>query len=320
LADVINDIALTLDMVAPYFGPDYSIWILGLSTIGKTICGITAGATKGHITQHFAKDGGNVADLTAKESTQETLVSLLGMIGGVWLAKILEQYGQNDQFFWTWLLFGILTAIHVWANYKAVALLKLTTLNPERTRVLFRESINFMADQVRREQKQAITSATTTKDKTHTHNKDISIISPDLLESILNLRSPELVQESLFSSTWNLLFPKICVSSSLDWNRLQDCSLYQSKYEERDDPPYVIGYDAMAVVYVWLKVGATMQDELQAYLHALLLRNILSNDAHQEGKGEDEDYNASLLQRCVLAYFGREQSISYPLCCCSKTT
>jgi len=51
LADVINDVALTLDMIAPYFGSEGSIWILGLSTIGKTICGITAGATKGHITQ-----------------------------------------------------------------------------------------------------------------------------------------------------------------------------------------------------------------------------------------------------------------------------
>jgi hypothetical protein len=296
LADVINDFALTLDMVAPHFGPDYSVWILGLSTIGKTICGITAGATKGHITQHFAKDGGNVADLTAKESTQETLVSLLGMMGGVWVAKILDRYGHNDPFFWTWLLFGILTAIHVWANYMAVSLLKLTTLNPERTRMLFRESIDAMANQAQRDK----FTSNATKDTSET-NGISSIISPDLLKSILNLQSPELIRESLLSSTWNLIFPKICVSSSPNWNHLEDCSLYWSGFEieEENNLPYVIGYDLGAVIYVWLKVGATMEDELQSYVHALLLRKVLSgNDQVVESKKEGLD--SSLLQRFVM--------------------
>ena len=250
LADVINDVALTLDMMAPWFGPEASMWVLGLSTIGKTICGITAGATKGHITQHFAKDGGNVADLTAKESTQETLVSLLGMVGGVWVAKVLDRYCQENLFFWTWLLFGVLTAIHVWANYKAVSLLKLETLNPERTRVLFRELIEVLA-------------------------KEPSIRpSQALIQSILNLKSPQDIEESLASSTWNLLFPKICVAKSLNLSQLVDCSIY---WEDKIKFPYVIGYDAKGVIYLWLKVGATMEDELQAYVHALLLQSTLPN-------------------------------------------
>mmetsp|Transcript_4974 Transcript_4974/g.11051 ORF Transcript_4974/g.11051 Transcript_4974/m.11051 type:complete len:515 (-) Transcript_4974:2563-4107(-) len=293
LADVINDIALTLDMIAPYFGPEASIWVLGLSTIGKTICGITAGATKGHITQHFATDGGNVADLTAKESTQETLVSLLGMMGGVWVAKILDKHGQNDPFFWTWLLFGILTAIHVWANYKAVTLLKLTTLNPERTRELFRKSIDVMANQVQGRQK-------------------ANVASPGLLGSIRSLESPKLVQESLLSSTWCLLFPKICVSSSLNLNRLQDCSIFRFDLKDVDDGngsnrlPYVIGYDVSNVVYIWLKVGATIQNELQAYVHALLLQKVLS-DNPEKAKNSNNEWNVSLLQRThlqVLHLFG----------------
>ena len=296
LADVINDIALTLDMVAPYFGPDGSVWILGLSTIGKTICGITAGATKGHITQHFAKDGGNVADLTAKESTQETLVSLLGMMGGVWVAKLLDRYGDNDPFFWTWLLFGILTAIHVWANYMAVSLLKLTTLNPERTRVLFRDSINAMANQIQQDKFTSNTAKDTSK-----ANGISSITSPGVLKSILNLQSPGLIQESLLSSTWNLIVPKICVSSSLNWNRLQDCSLYWSSFDIDDENnlPYVIGYDVGAVIYVWLKVGATMEDELQAYVHALLLQKVLSTHV-QVVKSRKEGFESSLLQRFVI--------------------
>jgi len=298
LADVINDVALTLDMIAPYFGSEGSVWILAISTIGKTICGITAGATKGHITQHFAKDGGNVADLTAKESTQETLVSLIGIIGGVWVAKLLERYGQNNPLFWTWLLFGILTAIHVFANYKAVSLLKLTTLNPERTRILFRESIAVMVNQVRRQHK--IPTKNKNYENEHdNYNKEIPI-SEDLLESIHNFQSPECVQESLFFSTWYLVFPTILVSRPLNWNHLQNCTLYLSDFKEQDSLPYVIGYGVDSIIYVWLKTGATMKDELQAYVHALLLQMLLSSDIRGEeggGKRGKQEFNASLLQR-----------------------
>ena len=307
LADVINDVALTLDMVAPYFGQDWSIWILGLSTIGKTICGITAGATKGHITQHFAKDGGNVADLTAKESTQETLVSLLGMIGGVWVAKLLDRHGQNNPFFWTWLLFGILTAIHVFANYKAVSLLKLRTLNPERTRQLFRQSIVIMANQVRQQKKTAITATMTSKNQNSKNDRDDHIkaasISPELLESIHDFDSPESIQESLLSSIWHLVFPSIRVSRPLDWNRLQNCTLYLSDFEERDSLPYVIGYGINSAIYVWLKAGATMRDELQAYVHALLIQMLLSGDARGGFESEKVKFNASLLRRYARVSF-----------------
>jgi len=287
LADVINDIALTLDMIAPWFGPDGSIWILGLSTIGKTICGITAGATKGHITQHFAKDGGNVADLTAKESTQETLVSLLGMVGGVWVAKVLDRYCQENLFFWTWLFFGILTGIHVWANYKAVSLLKLATLNPERTRVLFRESINAMADQVLKAGDKA--------------TENTSLTPPSALKSISNLQSPQAIEESLFSSTLNLLSPRICVSKSPNLNRLQDCSLYRES-ELEPNLQYVIGYDVRGIIYVWLKVGATMEDELQAYVHALLLQKLFSNRNRITESQKDDLLQSTRTQ--VLMFFG----------------
>ena len=59
-----------------------------------TITPFVAGATKGSITQHFAK--GNIADLNAKEGTQETLVSLLGMIFGIALAKYIQALEVTD--------------------------------------------------------------------------------------------------------------------------------------------------------------------------------------------------------------------------------
>ena len=193
--------------------------------------------------------------------------------------------------FRSWFLFGILTAIHVWANYKAVSLLKLATLNPERTRVLFREPINIMADQVRRQQN----TATNVKSQNILSSKNS--ISLDLLESIRKLRSPECIQESLLSSTLHLLFPTIYVSRPLDWNRLKVCSIYLRDSEEWG-LPYVIGYGFRTDIYVWLKVGATMKDELQAYLHALLLQEVLSRT-----RCENKEFNTNILRRCVRLVF-----------------
>ncbi|EED88432.1 predicted protein [Thalassiosira pseudonana CCMP1335] len=68
VADVLNDVGLTLDMALPV--------VLSWTR-----------ATKGNITDHFSISG-NRADVSAKESTQETLVSLIGMALGVWLSNL----------------------------------------------------------------------------------------------------------------------------------------------------------------------------------------------------------------------------------------
>jgi hypothetical protein len=106
-ADIINDVGFTLDMIAPLFGRNsiYYWYIASSSVLCKTMCGISAGATKGSITQHFAIHG-NMADLNAKESTQETIVTLIGMIGGIYAAKYLQQYEQTHKSrVATWILF-----------------------------------------------------------------------------------------------------------------------------------------------------------------------------------------------------------------------
>lgn len=134
-ADVINDVGLTLDMLAPIWGTRWFLVVSSFSTLCKVMCGISAGATKGSITQHFSRRG-NVADLNAKESTQETLVSLVGMVLGVALARFLhrlEDAGSRDlAFSFSWSVFVILTVLHVVANYAGVKILKLRTLNRER--------------------------------------------------------------------------------------------------------------------------------------------------------------------------------------------
>lgn len=237
-ADIINDVALTLDMMAPYVAPSWRLYILSISTIGKTLCGISAGATKGRITQHFSRHG-NMADLSAKESTQETLVSLVGMFGGIFVANLL----RHVPYVFTWILFGILTLLHVWANYKAVVLLKLATLNPERTRLALEEVVAVLAKE------------------------------PDAREIygvLARLPDPKQIDEVLARSTFNLLFPSINTDASTSATHFQFADLFLNEN-------YIIGISGpKGNPVIHLGIHAKKGDELKAYMHALLVQHIAS--------------------------------------------
>jgi hypothetical protein len=71
-----------------------------------------------------------LADVSAKEGTQETAVTLLGMLCGLGLTNLLRE--QPDAI---WIAFWVLTAVHVVANYIAVSALCLRTINTERLQV-----------------------------------------------------------------------------------------------------------------------------------------------------------------------------------------
>ena len=50
-ADVINDIGLTLNMLAPLFGKEYFLYIAAAGSVCTAMCGVAAGATKPAISQ-----------------------------------------------------------------------------------------------------------------------------------------------------------------------------------------------------------------------------------------------------------------------------
>lgn len=129
-ADLINDVGLTLDMLAPLSGPTGFVWVAALGAACKTVCGMTAGATRASITSHFAL-ANNLADVSAKEGAQETAVTLLGLVAGSGLAQAL-----GDSEATAWFAFIVLTAVHVWANWLGVGCLALDYINPQRAHLL----------------------------------------------------------------------------------------------------------------------------------------------------------------------------------------
>jgi hypothetical protein len=261
-ADIINDVGLTLDMLAPSF-PNHVLYITSAATISKVMCGISAGATKGSITQHFCRRG-NMADLNAKEGTQETLVSLIGMILGVILANYLHQLEQAQLYDCpdsrafsasavSWIIFSLLTVIHVWINYIGVKLLHLKTLNAQRCQ----------------EALQDVVVATTSTNS-------------NLDQALASIPSPENISESLWSSVFSMLYPLqyrgIVVGTRLHV-LMRFLSLKELSQQLQGEERYVLAADRRKRIYVSLVVGATSQDEFRAFLHACILRDMLRSTA-----------------------------------------
>lgn len=276
-ADIINDVGLTLDMVAPYVSTDHVLYITSMGTICKVMCGIAAGATKGSITHHFCLRG-NMADLNAKEGTQETLVSLIGMLLGIALARylhILEQTDVSLTAMVSWSIFVILTIVHVWANYKGVKVLRLRTLNRERGTL----ALERIAEQL---------AVECTKQKS-TQGLEYSA---DLIPT------PEQVSESLWASTRTLIFPnkiRLGVQAKCILDTIDPQSVIVSATEEFGDDRYLLTVGARDNIDVALRVGATDQDELKAFLHAMTLQRCMKQQRMiKSGNG-----CAELISRCV---------------------
>ncbi|GAX27431.1 hypothetical protein FisN_23Hh105 [Fistulifera solaris] len=265
-ADLINNLGLTLDMLSPLVPSHLFLWVAAASTLCKTMCGMSAGATKGSITQHFAV-AGNLADLLAKEGTQETLVSLIGMTFGIALARYFQNleetvnaHPESAGTAWKiqWIVFGFLTCLHVWANYRAVRGLKLRSLNRQRAECVLRPLVKRLCnDQPVPEKRKSVMK---------------------ILDLIVG---PQDVQESLAVSTYHMLWPsrwsKLILGCPLTQLLATDIGTGQAKdvLELFRDNDYVLWPSRNGQILVTLLAQACRETEIRAFFHALLIREIL---------------------------------------------
>ncbi|KAK7977762.1 hypothetical protein PG996_003813 [Apiospora saccharicola] len=131
-ADLFNDTALLLDILTPALPHYPKIMALCASGILRSLCGAAAGAAKASLSSHFAKNG-NLAELNAKDGSQETVITLMGMLAGSLFVRVVE----GRQAVWCWML--ILIGIHLWTNYKAVRSVQMRTLNRQRASIVTHE-------------------------------------------------------------------------------------------------------------------------------------------------------------------------------------
>jgi len=263
-ADVINDVGFLLDMLAPVFGRQHLLLVSSAAVLCKTLCGISAGATKSSITQHFAV-AGNMADLNAKEATQETAVSLLGMILGIKAARYMQTYEQggadsasqeSTMMYLNWTIFMVLTVIHVWANWVGVKLLRMRTLNRARADLVLSDILTEVCSCTREKM---------LDDKARVRLRLV----------VEQLPPPTQVNESILVSAYDILFSgslTLGVPLVRVLKQRQEKVLAMLKTLTSNGDKYAVAInDSNNRVLVSVLVGANARDELKAYLHASAL-------------------------------------------------
>lgn len=125
-ADVTNDTVMLVELVAPALPKSLVMPVLCLAGVGRSLVGVAGGATKAAVAQHQARRN-NMADLAAKDGSQETLVNLLALCLNLAILPLVT--GNTVS---TATIFLCLTVLHIYANYRAVSCLVIPTLNKAR--------------------------------------------------------------------------------------------------------------------------------------------------------------------------------------------
>lgn len=128
-ADILNDVAMFMEIAAPHF-PPFFILIVCIAGIFKSIVGVAGGATRAALTVHQARRN-NMADISAKDGSQETLVNLAGLLVSLVLIPLV-----TDNPLLTFILFFLFTVLHLFANYKAVRSVVMETFNEARLSIV----------------------------------------------------------------------------------------------------------------------------------------------------------------------------------------
>ncbi|KAM7213991.1 Vitamin B6 photo-protection and homoeostasis domain containing protein [Rhypophila decipiens] len=132
LADLLNDSAQFLDLLTPALPYFPKLGVIVSAGVLRSLCGVAANASKASLSAHFALTG-NLAELNAKEASQETIVSLCGMLVGSLVVKMVEDKHV------VWMLMVFLVGVHLSMNYRAVRAVKMRSLNRQRATIVFRE-------------------------------------------------------------------------------------------------------------------------------------------------------------------------------------
>ncbi|KAL8989653.1 MAG: hypothetical protein Q9177_001508 [Variospora cf. flavescens] len=129
-ADVFNDAAMVLDCLSPALPRGPRVLLLSSSSVLRALCGVAAGSSKASLSAHFA-NWGNLGELNAKDSSQETVISLLGMLAG----SVVVSYVSSPSATWSCLI--LLLSIHLAMNRAAVRAVRMRSLNRQRANLVF---------------------------------------------------------------------------------------------------------------------------------------------------------------------------------------
>ncbi|KAK2060136.1 DUF647-domain-containing protein [Colletotrichum caudatum] len=129
-SDVLCDVAMVLDCLSPFFPRSIRFLVLCFSSLLYSASGVVGNASKSSLSGHFAK-WNNLGELNAKDMSQETAISLMGMITGTFVVSLLTDSKA------TWAVLLFLLAVHLFLNWKGVRAVKSRSLNRQRANIVF---------------------------------------------------------------------------------------------------------------------------------------------------------------------------------------
>ncbi|XAR65280.1 hypothetical protein NMG60_11009340 [Bertholletia excelsa] len=240
IADLMNDLGMLMDLVSPLF-PSAFVFVVCLGSLSRSFTGVASGATRAALTQHFALQD-NAADISAKEGSQETLATMIGMALGMLLARFTMGHPIA-----IWLSFLSLTIFHMYANYNAVRCLSLTTLNCERSSILLQ---HFM--------------------------KTGQVLSPKQVSGMEHVLPLWITSWS--SKATNFLHTRVRIGvrvSSLNHHEMH--SFLQCAGSQYLKAKYLL-LEQKGIVNIVMHKDSTGTDILQAFVHALVMVNLVDKD------------------------------------------
>lgn len=132
MADILNDFAIFLEIVAPII-PGFFTLIICIAGLCKSIVGVAGGSTRAALSQHQARKN-NMADVAVKDGSQETLVNVTALLFSLAMTPLITGNQPLILFF-----FAAFTFLHLISNYMAVTSVVMETLNQARLSILVQE-------------------------------------------------------------------------------------------------------------------------------------------------------------------------------------
>ncbi|OMO93493.1 hypothetical protein CCACVL1_06483 [Corchorus capsularis] len=274
VADLMNDLGMLMDLLSPLY-PSAFIFIVCLGSLSRSFTGVASGATRAALTQHFALQN-NAADISAKEGSQETMATMIGMALGMLLARITTENPLA-----IWISFLSLTMFHIYANYKAVRCLALDSLNFERSSILLQHFI-----------------------------ETGQVLSPkqvSTMEHVLPLWTTLRWSKSdKFLHTRVILGIRV---SSLDHHEM--ANLLNSAVSFYKTAKYLL-VERQGIVSVIIHKDSTAADILKSYIHALVMTNLMDEKAslHLESQAWMDKQYEDLVQKLKSRGWKTERLLS----------
>lgn len=272
LADILNDLAFVLDCLSPAFPKPIRVLVLSFSSVLRALCGVAAGSAKASLSAHFAR-WGNLGELNAKDSSQETVISLLGMLVGTlvvqWVTSPLA----------TWTAMVLLLSIHLETNRRAVRAVSMQTLNRQRASIVYQHLRSGRVPSPREvSQEEHIFEQPGVL-----RNSQGSVLGVCQLGSSM----------ASFLQTFGPAHPQTKATNV-------PSTALTKLLRPFDDAKYLMWYDPLSIskkieVNIALKQGATPLDQLTAWWHAMALAEIV----HAPQDLDVSEKGATLLERSM---------------------